>query len=331
MYFSKTPFVFAISNIETGRGYKIIWDRITVKATSGEDIENITAVLINNGVVGMEIIDADQRVKDLESLEWDFVDDGLLVSDGAVRVVFYVPQVSGSEKMLCKIESELMQLGVLEVKRGSANESEWQDEWKKHFKPIKIGGVVIVPEWDDYEAGTDETVFRIDPGAAFGTGQHETTQLSLLALKEFVKAGDFVLDIGCGSGILSCISSLLGAKKIVACDIDPIGAINATRRNAELNCIDNIEIYAGDILSELAEKLSTERYDVVVANIVADVIVKLTPFVKGILKTGGKFISSGIIGERVVDVRSEFLRSELEIIWEEDTNDWHAFVVRKNA
>ena len=310
-----------------------MWHKISIKTMPGEGVENVTAVLISNGIVGMEVVDSAERVRDIKSIAgtWDYADENLLISDDKAFVVFYVAKEEGCEKLLSKIESELKQHGGTEIDCTNVDESEWQDEWKKHFKPTKIGDVVIVPVWEDYEAKKKDVVFMIDPGAAFGTGQHESTRLCVFAMQEFVKAGDLVLDIGCGSGILSCISSLLGAKKVVACDIDPIGAISATKRNAELNGITNVEVLAGDALSELAQKLSEEKYDVVIANIVADVVIELVPFVKGILNPAGKFISSGIIGERAADVTSKFQDESLNVVWEKVINDWHAFVVNKDA
>ena len=310
-----------------------MWEKISVKTTSGEGIENVTAVLLSNGITGMEIIDPAERVRDLTAhvSTWDYADEHLLASDDKVYVDFYIAKGEGREEKLDKISSELKQIGYAEISRGFSDESEWLDEWKKHFRPIKIGDVVIVPEWEDYRAKTNETVFVIDPGGAFGTGQHESTKLCVIALQEFISPGDLVLDIGCGSGILACICSLLGAKEVVACDIDPIGAISATKRNAELNEITNIEVLAGDALTGLWQKLSEQKYDVVIANIVADVILELTSYVKGLLKPSGKFVSSGIIVDRAADVRAKFQEEGLKIVWEKEINGWIAFTVSKNA
>ena len=310
-----------------------MWERISIKTTSGEGVENITAILVNNRIVGMEIIDGDERVRDLKSIvgTWDYAEESLLTSDSAAYVVFYVAKEDGSEELLHKIESDLKTIGRVEIDRTCADGNDWQDEWKKHFKLIKVGDVVIVPEWEDYKAKSHEMVFRIDPGAAFGTGQHESTKLCVHAIQEFVKAGDVVLDIGCGSGILACISSLIGAKKVIACDIDPIGAISATKRNALLNGLSNIEVYTGDALSDLSHKLGEEKYDVVITNIVADVVIALAPFVRGILKPSGVFISSGIIGERAADVIAKFQQEGFKIKWSKEVNDWYAFVVTEHA
>ena len=308
-----------------------MWEKITIKTTSGEGVENVIAILLENGIIGLEIIDGAQRVRDLKSVvsTWDYADENLLISDGSAYVVFYVDKNDDNEKKLSKIESDLNQLGKVKILREDMDEI-WLDEWKKHFKPIKIGDVVIVPVWEEYEACDNETVFIIDPGTAFGTGQHESTKLCVMALQEFVKKNDLVLDIGCGSGILSCISSLIGARRVVACDIDAIGAINSTKRNAELNGIANIEAHAGDAMIDLTQKLSEEKYDVIVANIVADVITQLTPFVKKILGPAGKFITSGIIRDSAEEVKKMFEHEGMVIIWEQEINDWFAFVV-KNA
>ena len=310
-----------------------MYEKISIKTTSGLGVESVIAVLVSNGITGMEIIDSKERVSDLKSLAgtWDYADESLLECSEEASVVFYIEKADDRKKMLGKIESELKQLNGIKIERELEDADKWQNEWKKHFKQTKIGKIVIVPEWTEYIAERGETVFRIDPGAAFGTGQHESTKLCIYALQEYVKREDLVLDIGCGSGILSCICSLIGAKKVVACDIDPIGAINATKRNARLNGISNIEVLAGEATSELPQKLSKEKYDVIIANIVADVIIELVPFVKEYLKQSGKFISSGIIGERAAEVRAKFFHEGLNIIWEKELNDWHAFVVSKYA
>jgi ribosomal protein L11 methyltransferase len=231
----------------------------------------------------------------------------------------------------------------------SADDESWLNEWKKHFKPLRVGRVVIVPEWEsytprksstlsfgeaccDFGAAQDEVVFTIDPGSAFGTGQHQTTQLCVSAMQKYISAGDTILDIGCGSGILSIIALLLNAEKVVACDIDPAGAIAATRKNARLNPVDltRLEVHAGDALSDenLREKICAHKYDVVVANIVADVIVELVPLAKAVLKTGGYFVSSGIIAERASEVVDGFEKSGFKIEQNLSLDGWHCIVGR---
>ena len=310
-----------------------MWDKIIVESDSREGIENIAAVLVNNGIAGMEIIDSAERLSDLSSIvgSWDYADEHLLIDDNKMCVVFYLAKADGNDKVLGKIESELRMYCGVTILREKTDESKWSNEWKKHFKPIKIGNVVIVPKWEAYKASSDETVFMLDPGAAFGTGQHESTRLCVQALQEFVKASDVVLDIGCGSGILACISSLLGAKKVVACDTDPCGAISATKQNAVLNGITNIQVLAGEATRDLAEQLREEKYDVVAANIVADVVIELTPFAKSVLKPGGKFVCSGIIGERAKDVREKLKEAGFGILKESELSDWFLFVGCKNA
>ena len=308
-----------------------MWEKITVKARTSEDIESITAVLISCGIVGMEIIDHAERVRDLNNLisAWDYADESLLEPSTEKNIVFYIAKEDGCEEQERKIKSELKKVDCFEIIRECEYDCQWLNEWKKYFKPIKIGNVTIVPEWEKYEPKKNETIFRIDPGAAFGTGQHESTKLSILALQEYVKNDDVMLDIGCGSGILSCIGKMLGAKKVIACDIDPIGAVRATKKNIALNGLSNIEVFSGDVFS--SSKICEETYDVVVANIVADVIIELLPLVNKLLKKGGLFISSGIIGDRAEEVKDAFRKTSLNIIWQKEINNWLAYVVEKNA
>ena len=156
-----------------------MWEKICVKTLLSEGVEKISAVLINNGITGMEIVDSAERVRDLKSVTgtWDYADESLLKNDGKTFVYFYVAKEEGYEKLIGKIESELKRVVEVEIERERFDESEWADEWKKHFKPIKIGDVVIVPEWEEFETCPQDIIFRIDPGVAFGTGQHESTRL----------------------------------------------------------------------------------------------------------------------------------------------------------
>ena len=303
------------------------WYKGTISAESEEGLEVAVAVLIDHGITGMELINSKERIRDLKSMtsSWDFADERLLFDDGKHNIVFYVPQEEGSHERLERLQNELAQFGAA-VEYGNENESKWAHEWKKHFVPIKIRNIVIVPEWDKYLKKEGEIVFTIDPGAAFGTGQHESTRLCIEGICEYIKPGDSVLDIGCGSGILSCISSLLGAGNVLACDIDGVGAINATKRNAKLNGLKNIETFAGDALIGI-----NGEYDLIIANIVADVITALLPLVENTLSNHGRFISSGIISEKADEVKKAMKQHGFKVIWEKELNGWVAFVVEKNA
>jgi len=319
------------------------WTKSEIQTTAiGAEI--VTGVLLENNIFGAEIINARERVRHLTEVAhtWDYAEDGLLDADNDdVFVIFYVTKDDCGAKLIDDIRKALadlmahendLPLGTLEMKTESADDKTWLDEWKKHFKPFSIGKIVIVPQWEEYVSpdGADETIFKIDPGSAFGTGQHQTTRLCILALQEYLRGGEKVLDIGCGSGILSIVALLLGANNVFACDIDPAGAIAATKNNAELNKINlqNLIIRSGDALSDekLREEICRNKYEVIVANIVADVVIELVPFVKENLTPDGVFIASGIIDERADEVLEVFAKNKMQVVQKFELEGWFCVV-----
>lgn len=294
------------------------WIKVTVFTTS-EGIEPVTGRMYQLGITGIEIED-EQDFKDfLENNKqyWDYVDDDLIrQKEGETKVNVYVSDNISGNEMLMEIGTSMLELknldedgafGRLEIEVENMNEEDWANNWKKYFHQMEVGEKLLIkPEWETLEKPTDRIVFDINPGMSFGTGSHYTTQLCLESLEKLVKNGDKVLDLGCGSGILSIISVLLGAKEAVAVDIDP-NAVNIAYKNAEKNGVtkDVYKVYAGNVLAddELNKKING-KYDVVVANIVADVIIGLAPKAKEYLKDGGTFITSGIIEDRIDDVKA---------------------------
>jgi len=316
------------------------WTKVAIKTTTfGTEI--VMGILLSSGISGVEIVDPRERANYLEGITrtWDYVDESLLDANNdkdEAHVIFYLTKNKDGATLLKEIRERLEvvrsefineDLGNLSIITESTDDENWLHEWKKHFRPIEIGKVAIVPEWEEYiNENEDKVIFKIDPGSAFGTGQHQTTQLCIMALQDYIKPNDSIVDIGCGSGILSCVSLLLGADFVFACDIDPAGAISATKRNAALNSINCISdeynshskglvVQAGDILSDeiLREKITQRKYDVVVANIVADVIISLLPIAPELLKPNGYFISSGIINERLDDVLKTFADNQMTV------------------
>lgn len=306
------------------------WIKASIKTTS-DNIELVTGILMTCGINSVEIIDAQERAQYFAShtRNWDYADESLLIADtDYAYVVFYVTEDVAGKQLL---ETVRERIDTLPLNIESTNDETWLNEWKKHFKPIRIGRIIIVPEWEDFTPQDNDIVFTIDPGSAFGTGQHQTTQLCISALQKQVIPGDRILDIGCGSGILSIISLLLKASFVCAIDIDPAGAIAATKNNAKLNPINinSLEVLSGDILSdETVRKNVGTGYDVVVANIVADVIIPLAPLANNLAKAGGLFIASGIIGERLDEVKAAFTNNKIEIIAHEELEDWNCVVGR---
>ena len=318
------------------------WIRTSIETTS-LGVEVVTGALMACGINSVEIIDAQERANYFadNTRSWDYADEALMVDDnnGCAYVLFYVTHDNDGECQLTKVEGALeairdLNIGTLAMRRESANDETWLNEWKKHFTPITIGNIVVVPEWESYQAKNAEIVFRIDPGSAFGTGQHQTTQLCIKALQEWVKPQHRVLDIGCGSGILSIISMLLGASFVYAVDTDPAGAMAATKRNASLNPVDmeKMKIFPGDVLTDNNVRMDVGgNYDIVVANIVADVVAPLASIVADFTRHGGLFIASGIITERLHDVTDAFTSAGISVLAQDEQEGWHCIVGQVNA
>lgn len=289
--------------------------------TSSQGIEALCALLMELGAGAVQIEDSAEMKAYLASDDknWDYVDDELLnIEEDYLYVQLYLTHDADGYALFERIKygiSELakldlgIDLGSLELEYKVRSDEEWVDNWKKYYKPLEIGkNIVIKPEWEEYnppEGADGKTVFSINPGHLFGTGLHQSTQLCLEHLEDIVDNESNILDIGCGSGILSLVGLILGAKSAFAVDLEP-GCIKVVTENARLNNIsmDKLIIRAGNALTdkELIAEISGKKYNIIVANIVADIIIALLPTVKKNLEDGGLFISSGIITERQADV-----------------------------
>ena len=224
------------------------------------------------------------------------------------------------------------EFGRLEIHIDNMKEEDWANNWKKYFHPLEVGEKILIkPEWEELKDNTDRIVFNINPGMSFGTGGHYTTQLCIETLEKYIKPGVKVLDLGCGSGILSIISLLLGADSAFAIDIDP-NAVDIAYQNAGMNDVDisKYTVKAGDIITntELQNEIAQNEYDVVVANIVADVIIALAPKAREYMKKGGVFITSGIIEDRVDDVKAALEKCGFEIDSIKQRKDWVSIVCK---
>ncbi len=309
--------------------------------TSNAGIDEVCNMLYEMGITGVEIEDEQEFKEFLEDNKkyWDYVDDELLrAKKGETKVIVYIENNESAFEQINAIKAMAQSLkgidgiGTLNVKTDGINEEDWANNWKAYFKPIKIGEKILIqPEWEKYEGQTDRIVFTVNPGLTFGTGTHNSTKLCIAELEKVINNSTNMIDIGCGSGILSIISLLLGAKDAVALDIDP-NSVHVAYENADINGVDKnaYHVYAGDILTDkqLLNKISDKKYDVVVANIVADVIIALLPTVKNIIAKGGTFICSGIINERLPDV-TEAMHNQ-NIIAEKTVTDgeWSAVVCK---
>jgi ribosomal protein L11 methyltransferase len=241
-------------------------------------------------------------------------------------VTVYLPGNEQGADMLMSVKSMLADMkaadteniyGRLEAELSDIREEDWANNWKQYFKPICVGEkMLICPEWEDAGDYGDRKVFKVNPGMTFGTGTHHSTQMCIAHLENAVSGGEYVLDLGCGSGILSIISLILGAEHATAVDIDE-NCVHVAYENLDMNGIsrDKYTVYSGDIITdtELFDKMNVRKYDVVVANIVADVIIALLSSAEKLTKDGGIFICSGIIDERLDDVTSAIEKSRFAI------------------
>lgn len=292
------------------------WTEVNIYTTT-EGIELVCSKLTDIGVKGFAIRDAEDFKEFLENKngQWDYIDKDLLgLTDCETCITVYIPSNDQGAEMLTAIKSMLSEMrandteklyGRLEAELTSIREEDWANNWKQYFKPFKVGEkLVIKPSWEDYDNADNRVILEIDPASSFGTGKHHTTRLCLELLEKNLNKGDNLLDMGCGSGILSIGAMLLGAGSAVGVDIEENAAATALE-NAEKNHIspDVYKTYYGNILSD--EKLASEidrKYDIITANIVADVIIEMKDYFVRYLKKGGILIISGIIKERMDEV-----------------------------
>ena len=312
---------------------ELTWLEITIN-TTGDDLETLAAKLTANGVVGLVIEDEADFKEFLEKNRqyWDYVDDELLHRmEGAARVKFYVTDDEDGQKQLAQYTAGLEGYEILSA---SLKENDWATSWQKYYKPLAVGEkIFVVPEWEkDSPLPEGKVPVWLNPGLTFGTGSHASTQLCLEGLEQAVQPGDRILDLGCGSGILSIAALCLGAEFAAAVDIDP-KAVGVAYENAALNDIgkDRYDVRAGNVLSDkgLVAELMQTKYQVVLANIVADVIIPLSAFAGDFMAEGGWFICSGIIDTRSDEVRAALVKNGFTIVEKKEKTGWCAFICRR--
>ena len=263
----------------------------------------------------------------LNGMYGDLVDDTILNSDKSyVKVSIFVPEEKSLTEYISFLKERFSHLGIdAEISVLGMREDDWAEAWKKYYKPIPLGKVTIVPAWENYEAKDGEVIIKMDPGMAFGTGTHETTRLVMKMMQDEIKGGELVLDLGTGSGILSICASKLGARHCNAYDIDPV-AVKVAKENALADGCNNISVGISDLL--LGVDTSMGKYDFCVANIVADIIIRMLPDIKPYLKDGAPLILSGIIAPRADEVIEMIEKCGFRIVREERENDWLALMVK---
>ncbi len=318
------------------------WMEVTVFTTE----QGLDAVCGRLDMLGINQVMIEQGRDSIEQFlhdtakYWDYADMDALVASEEPCVKAYIADVADNRATVKAIEESFEELQGMDVgiDLGSLNivvrltdDEDWENNWKIYYKPLEIGERLLVrPSWEQAE-DTGRIVLSLDPGMAFGTGSHHTTRMCLEFLEKTVKDGDDMIDLGCGSGILSIGALLLGAKEALAVDIDPI-AEKIAYENAAMNDIthDNYTVLIGDVLSDkaLQDRLCEKQYDVVAANIVASVIIELTKIVPRMIKPDGRYIMSGIIGERLDEVLAALDENGFEVLEVRAGDDWRAVMAR---
>ena len=315
------------------------WNKFRIKTTTeAEDI--VCSSLMDLGVQGVEVEDKiplTQREK--EQMFVDILPE-IDVDDGVAYISFYLEEDEDKEKMLQAVREELKEIGTyvnvgsMEIEESQTEDVDWVNNWKQYFHQFTIDDVLIIPSWEDVQPeDEDKMIIHIDPGTAFGTGMHETTQLCIRQIKKYVTEDTEILDVGCGSGILGMLALKFGAKHSTGTDLDPC-AIDATHENMDVNGIsrDQYRVMIGNIIDdkEVQDQVRYDRYDIVADNILADVLVPLTPVILNHLKTGGIYITSGIIEEKEETVVEAVKAAGLEVLEVNHQGEWVSVTARKN-
>lgn len=315
------------------------WNKFRLKTTTeSEDI--VSSMLMDLGIQGIEIEDKIPLTQsDKEQMFVDILPE-IEADDGVAYISFYLEEDEDKEEVLANVKKELEEMraytnvGACTIEESQTEDVDWVNNWKQYFHQFYVDDVLIIPSWEEVKPeDEDKMIIHIDPGTAFGTGMHETTQLCIRQIRKYVTPDMTILDVGCGSGILGMLALKFGAKYSVGTDLDPC-AIDATYENMEVNGItkDQYEVMIGNIIDdkEVQDKVGYEKYDIVVANILADVLVPLTPVILHQLKTGGIYITSGIIDAKEETVVEAVKEAGLEVLEVTYQGEWVSVTARKN-
>lgn len=314
------------------------WNQFRLKTTT--EAEDIVSSMLNDlGIEGVQIEDKIPLTQqDKEQMFVDILPD-IPEDDGTAYLTFYLDQDVDTVQILGEVRQELedmrnyVDVGECTIEESETEDVDWVNNWKKYFHQFYIDDILVIPSWEDVKTeDSDKMVIHIDPGTAFGTGMHETTQLCIRALRKYTKKDALVLDVGCGSGILGMLALKFGAGHSVGTDLDPC-AIDATHENMEVNGIgkDQYEVMIGNIIDDKAvqDQVGYEKYDIVVANILADVLVPLTPVIVHQMKPGAVYITSGIIDDKEEVVVEAVKAAGLTVLEVNHQGEWVSVVAKK--
>lgn len=314
------------------------WNQFRLKTTT--EAEDIVSSMLNDlGIEGVQIEDKIPLTQqDKEQMFVDILPD-IPEDDGTAYLTFYLDQDVDTVQILGEVRRELedmrnyVDVGECTIEESETEDVDWVNNWKKYFHQFYIDDILVIPSWEDVKTeDSDKMVIHIDPGTAFGTGMHETTQLCIRALRKYTKKDALVLDVGCGSGILGMLALKFGAGHSVGTDLDPC-AIDATHENMEVNGIgkDQYEVMIGNIIDDKAvqDQVGYEKYDIVAANILADVLVPLTPVIVHQMKPGAVYITSGIIDDKEEVVVEAVKAAGLTVLEVNHQGEWVSVVAKK--
>ena len=316
------------------------WNKFRLTTTTeAEDI--VSSMLMDLGIQGVEIEDKVPLTQsDKEQMFVDILPE-TEADDGVAYLSFYLEEDEDKEKVLADVRAELqdmasyLNVGACTIEESQTEDVDWVNNWKQYFHQFYVDDILIIPSWEEVKPeDSDKMVIHIDPGTAFGTGMHETTQLCIRQIRKYTTPETTILDVGCGSGILGMLALKFGAKYSVGTDLDPC-AIEATYENMEVNGIgkEMYEVMIGNVIDDkdVQDKVGYGKYDIVVANILADVLVALTPVIVDQLKDGGIYITSGIIDDKEETVVEAVKAAGLEILEVTYQGEWVSVTARKNG
>ena len=314
------------------------WNQFRLKTTTeAEDI--VSSMLADLGIEGVQIEDKIPLTQsDKEQMFVDILPD-IPEDDGCAYLTFYLDEDVDKQELLLKVRQELeemrsyLNVGECTIEESQTEDVDWVNNWKQYFHQFYIDDILVIPSWENVEAkDSDKMVIHIDPGTAFGTGMHETTQLCIRQLKKYVTKDTELLDVGTGSDILSIIALKLGARHAVGTDLDPC-AVPAVEENKEVNGIpvEAFDMMIGNIIDdkEVQDKVGYEKYDIVTANILADVLVPLTPVIVHQMKPGAVYITSGILDVKEEVVKGAVVAAGLEVVEVTHQGEWVSVTARK--